>query len=271
MRELASIRKILTIAGSDCSGGAGIQADIKTITAHGHYAMSAITALTAQNTTGVFGVMDATPDFVAQQIDCVFDDIRPDAVKIGMVSNDRIIRVIAARLQAHGACRVVVDPVMVATSGSRLLDEDAVDALVTCLMPLADLVTPNIPEAEVLCGMTIRSKADMEAAGRKISAGLPGCVLIKGGHLADTADDLLVCGRNSSLPGHVHWFPSERVKNPNTHGTGCTLSSAIACRLAEGHSVEGSVLRAKAYVTEALRAMLDLGKGSGPLHHMAGR
>ena len=271
MRNSATIRKILTIAGSDCSGGAGIQADIKTIAAHGHYAMSAITALTAQNTTGVFGVMEATPEFVALQIDCVFEDIPPDAVKIGMVSNERIIRTIAERLRTHGARRIVVDPVMVATSGSRLLDGGAVDALMSCLMPLADLVTPNIPEAEVLSGMAIRSKEDMEEAGRVIAGSLPGNVMIKGGHLADTADDLLVFGRDSGKAGRLHWLPSERVRNPNTHGTGCTLSSAIACRLAEGHSVEGSVMRAKAYVTEALRAMLDLGRGSGPLDHMAGR
>ncbi|RKJ76456.1 MULTISPECIES: bifunctional hydroxymethylpyrimidine kinase/phosphomethylpyrimidine kinase [unclassified Pyramidobacter] len=255
------ICKVLTIAGSDCSGGAGVQADLKTMAAHKVYGMSAITALTAQNTTGVFGVLEASPEFVAQQIDCVFDDIRPDAVKIGMVSSAAIISTIAARLKAFGARNVVVDPVMVATSGSRLLDEDATGALRGELLPLGTVITPNIPEAEALCGFAIADHGDMERAARRLAAGLGGAVLIKGGHLTDCADDLLLS------EGRLVWLNSPRLDNPNTHGTGCTLSSAIACHLAMGRGVEESVRRAKAYVTGALRAGLDLGRGSGPLDH----
>ncbi|OON89339.1 bifunctional hydroxymethylpyrimidine kinase/phosphomethylpyrimidine kinase [Pyramidobacter sp. C12-8] len=255
------ICKVLTIAGSDCSGGAGVQADLKTMAAHKVYGMSAITALTAQNTTGVFGVLEASPEFVAQQIDCVFDDIRPDAVKIGMVSSAAIISTIAARLKAFGARNVVVDPVMVATSGSRLLDEDATGALRGELLPLGTVITPNIPEAEALCGFAIADHGDMERAARRLAAGLGGAVLIKGGHLSDCADDLLLS------EGRLVWLNSPRLDNPNTHGTGCTLSSAIACHLAMGRGVEESVRRAKAYVTGALRAGLDLGRGSGPLDH----
>lgn len=255
------ICKVLTIAGSDCSGGAGVQADLKTMAAHKVYGMSAITALTAQNTTGVFGVLEASPEFVAQQIDCVFDDIRPDAVKIGMVSSAAIISTIAARLKAFGARNVVVDPVMVATSGSRLLDEDATGALRGELLPLGTVITPNIPEAEALCGFAIADHGDMERAARRLAAGLGGAVLIKGGHLTDCADDLLLS------EGRLVWLNSPRLDNPNTHGTGCTLSSAIACHLAMGRGVEESVRRAKAYVTGALRAGLDLGRGSGPLAH----
>lgn len=255
------IYKVLTIAGSDCSGGAGVQADLKTMAAHKVYGMSAITALTAQNTTGVFGVLEASPEFVAQQIDCVFDDIRPDAVKIGMVSSAAIISAIAARLKAFDARNVVVDPVMVATSGSRLLDEDATDALRGELLPLGTVITPNIPEAETLCGFAIADHDDMERAARRLAAGLGGAVLIKGGHLTDCADDLLFS------EGRPVWLNSPRLGNPNTHGTGCTLSSAIACNLAVGRSVEESVRRAKAYVTGALRAGLNLGRGPGPLDH----
>lgn len=255
------IYKVLTIAGSDCSGGAGIQADLKTMAAHKVYGMSAITALTAQNTTGVFGVLEASPEFVAQQIDCVFDDIRPDAVKIGMVSSAAIISTIAARLKAFGAHNVVVDPVMVATSGSRLLDEDATAALRGELLPLGTVITPNIPEAEALCGFAIVDHGDMERAARRLASGLGGAVLIKGGHLTNCADDLLLS------EGRLVWLNSPRLDNPNTHGTGCTLSSAIACNLAMGRGVEESVRRAKAYVTGALRAGLNLGRGPGPLDH----
>ncbi len=255
------MKKILTIAGSDCSGGAGIQADVKTITAHGMYAMSAITALTAQNTTGVYGVMEATPEFVGQQIDCIFTDIRPDAVKIGMVSNAAIIEVIAAKLQQYQAENVVVDPVMVATSGSKLLSDDAMDALKTRLLPLASVITPNIPEAESLCGFAIATKDDMLRAAESIAVNVRGSVLIKGGHLADRADDLLYAD------GKAHWFELPKIDNPNTHGTGCTLSSAIACNLALGHTKAGSIARAKDYITGCLLAGLDLGQGSGPLNH----
>lgn len=255
------MKKVLTIAGSDCSGGAGIQADIKTITAHKMYAMSAITALTAQNTTGVYGVTEVPAEFVGQQLDCIFTDIVPDAVKIGMVSNANIIAVIAAKLKDYHAKNIVVDPVMVSTSGSKLLSSDAIDALKTKLIPLADLITPNLPEAESLCGFSIETAQEMLQAAEKISAMLGGSVLIKGGHLTDSADDLLYTN------GEAVWFRSQKIDNPNTHGTGCTLSSTIACNLADGYSVAESVKNAKEYITGALAANLDLGKGSGPLNH----
>ena len=254
--------KVLTIAGSDSSGGAGIQADLKTMAAHKVFGMSAITALTAQNTTGVAGVLEATPEFVAQQIDCVFTDIRPDAVKIGMVSNAEIIKAIAAKLKEYGAEKIVVDPVMVATSGSALMRGGTVATLCEELIPLATVVTPNIPEAEVLSGTEIADVGGMEAAARAIAGKLGVAVLVKGGHLTDSADDILF------IDGKVVRLKGERVDNPNTHGTGCTLSSAIACNLAAGYGVEESVKRAKDYITGALRAGLDLGKGSGPLDHM---
>ncbi len=255
------IKKVLTIAGSDPSGGAGIQADIKTITVHKMYAMSAITALTAQNTTGVYGIFDVTPEFVGQQIDCIFNDIRPDAVKIGMVSNGKIISTIADKLLLYKAENIVVDPVMVSTSGSRLLTEEATDMLLTKLLPVGTVITPNIPEAEAISGLTIKCKDDMVKAAEKISESIRGGVLIKGGHFEDTADDLLLAN------GKISWFTSERVENPNTHGTGCTLSSAIACNLAAGYTLVDSIVRAKDYITGALKAGLDLGKGRGPLEH----
>ncbi len=255
------MKKVLTIAGSDCSGGAGIQADIKTITVHKQYAMSAITALTAQNTTGVFGIMEASSEFVAQQLDCIFSDIRPDAVKIGMVSSSAIILEIAEKLKEYKAENIVIDPVMVSTSGSRLLSDEAMEALITRLLPLGRVITPNIPEAEALCGFRIESEEDMVRAAERISQFVLGAVLIKGGHLEDTADDLLY------EDGKALWYHGGKVSNPNTHGTGCTLSSAIACNLAEGYTLEKSVENAKAFITGALRAGLDLGKGSGPLDH----
>ncbi|MEA4895687.1 MAG: bifunctional hydroxymethylpyrimidine kinase/phosphomethylpyrimidine kinase [Oscillospiraceae bacterium] len=255
------MKKVLTIAGSDCSGGAGIQADIKTITVHKMYAMSAITALTAQNTTGVYGIEEASPGFVASQLDCIFSDIRPDAVKIGMVSNAEIISVIADKLIEYSAENIVVDPVMVSTSGSRLLSPDAINALLTRLLPLGTVITPNIPEAEVLCGFEIKSRDDMLHAASAIGKGLSSAVLIKGGHLSNDASDLLYSD------GKALWLNGEKVDNPNTHGTGCTLSSAIACNLAAGHSLEKSVENAKSYITGALKAKLDLGRGSGPLDH----
>lgn len=255
------MRKVLTIAGSDCSGGAGIQADIKTITAHRMYAMSAITALTAQNTTGVYGVSEVDPDFVAKQLDCIFTDIFPDAVKIGMVSNAAIIEVIAAKLVEYKARNIVVDPVMVSTSGSRLFDDGAVLTLVSRILPLADLITPNIPEAECLCGFEIGSMEDMKRAAEAIGGRLEGGVLIKGGHFCEGSDDLL-CYR-----GIFTVFEGERIDNPNTHGTGCTLSSAIACGLADGCGIEESVRHAKEYISGALMAQLNLGRGKGPLNH----
>lgn len=255
------MKTALSIAGSDSSGGAGIQADLKTMTMNGVYAMSAITALTAQNTVGVSGIMEVEPEFLQQQIDAVFEDIRPDAVKIGMVSSGRLIETIARRLRHYRAENIVVDPVMVSTSGSRLLAEEAVEALQKMLLPLAALVTPNIPEAEVLSGKTISTKLDMEAAAKQIS-GRYGCpVLLKGGHGISDADDLLYDN------GAFCWFEGARINNPNTHGTGCTLSSAIAANLAKGYDKKNAVRRAKDYVSGALLAMLDLGKGSGPMNH----
>jgi hydroxymethylpyrimidine/phosphomethylpyrimidine kinase len=251
----------LSIAGSDCSGGAGIQADIKTITAHKLYAMSVVTALTAQNTTGVSAIQEATPEFVAQQLDAVFTDIFPDAVKIGMVSNAGIIRAIAERLTYYRAPAIVLDPVMISSSGSRLLSGDAQNALMSELFPVAMLVTPNIPEAETLSGMAIQNRDGMLKAARALADGYNTNVLIKGGHSAEDAADLL-------YDGEALWLEGARVDNPNTHGTGCTLSSAIACGLAAGKPLAESVRSAKAYVTKALEAMLDLGLGSGPLEHM---
>ena len=256
------MKTALTIAGSDSSGGAGIQADIKTMTANGVYATSAITALTAQNTTGVYGILESTPEFLANQLDCIFTDIFPDAVKTGMVSSTALIAVIADKLRQYGARNIVVDPVMVATSGARLISEEAVDALKEKLLPLATLLTPNIPEAEVLSGMTIENAADMEKAARAISEKYGCAVLCKGGHQISDADDLL--WRN----GAGVWFRGRRIQNSNTHGTGCTLSSAIAANLAKGYDLDRSVQRAKDYISGALAAMLDLGKGSGPMDHM---
>ncbi|MCD8333066.1 MAG: bifunctional hydroxymethylpyrimidine kinase/phosphomethylpyrimidine kinase [Clostridiales bacterium] len=261
MRTLRNRKTALTIAGSDCSGGAGIQADIKTMMANGVYAMSAVTALTAQNTTGVAAIMESSPDFLRQQLDCIFTDIYPDAVKIGMVSSAGLIRVIAERLAYYEAKNIVVDPVMVATSGSSLLDEEAVDVLTHVLLPMAAVVTPNIPEAEILSGISIASAKDMVSAAEKISRTWQCAVLLKGGHSLNDANDLLY------RDGHFTWFQGQRIDNPNTHGTGCTLSSAIAANLAKGCDLEESIRRAKEYLSRALGAMLDLGKGSGPLDH----
>lgn len=257
------MKTVLTIAGSDSSGGAGIQADLKTIAAHKLYGMSVITALTAQNTTGVFGIFEAEAPFVAAQMDAVFTDIFPDAVKIGMVSNTEIIRTIAGHLRHYHPKNIVVDPVMVSTSGSALLSPDAAGALCEELLPLATVITPNIPEAEKLSGETIKSKSDMERLGRKIAEKYSVNVLMKGGHSMEDANDCLVLYDTDQ----ALWFKGERVNNPNTHGTGCTLSSAIACGLAEGKTLEESVASAKAYITRALKAGLNLGKGSGPLNH----
>ena len=260
-REKTRMRTALTIAGSDSSGGAGIQADIKTMMANGVFAMSAITALTAQNTTGVEAILNATPEFLGQELDCIFTDIYPDAVKIGMVSDKELIRMIAAKLKQYDAKNVVVDPVMVATSGARLISEDAIETLKAELFPLAKILTPNIPETEELTGMKITSAADMEAAAKKISETYHCAVLCKGGHKLNDANDLLWS------EGKGRWFSGKRIDNPNTHGTGCTLSSAIASNLAKGFDLETSVERAKDYISGALAAMLDLGKGSGPMDH----
>ena len=255
------MRTALTIAGSDSSGGAGIQADIKTMTANGVFAMSAVTALTAQNTTGVTGIMEVSPEFLKEQIDCIFTDIRPDAVKIGMVSSAELIRAIAEKLKEYQAENIVVDPVMVATSGAKLISDDAIGTLKEALLPMADILTPNITEAEVLSGMEVKTEEDMVKAAEKISRTYRCAVLLKGGHQLNDANDLLCRG------GEHRWFYGKRIDNPNTHGTGCTLSSAIASNLAKGFGMETAVERAKAYISGALGAMLDLGKGSGPMNH----
>lgn len=256
------MKTVLTIAGSDCSGGAGIQADIKTIAAQHMYAMSVITALTAQNTTGVSGVQEISPDFVAKQLDCIFTDIPPDSVKIGMLSGEGTIRAVAAKLRQYGAKNVVVDPVMVSTSGTSLLSEAGRRALWEELLPLSTLVTPNLPEAQVFSGQPVETEGDMLRAAREISRRCCCAVLIKGGHLAGDAADLLY------EEGKALWLRTRRISNPNTHGTGCTLSSAIASNLAKGYDLDQSVERAKEYISGALAAMLDLGRGSGPMNHM---
>ena len=251
----------LTIAGSDSSGGAGIQADIKTMTANRVYAMSAITALTAQNTTGVTDIMEVTPKFLAEQLDSIFTDIYPDAIKTGMVSSSELIEIIAEKLTEYHAKNIVVDPVMVATSGARLISEDAISVLKSKLLPLATVITPNIPEAEVLSEMEIHNEEEMIKAAAVISEKYDCAVLCKGGHSINDANDLLY--RN----GEYKWFYGKRINNPNTHGTGCTLSSAIASNLAKGRDLDTSVEKAKEYISGALSAMLDLGKGSGPMNH----
>ena len=255
------MKTALTIAGSDSSGGAGIQADLKTMLANGVYGMSAITALTAQNTTGVSAIMEVTPEFLEKELDAVFTDIRPDAVKIGMVSSAPLIEVIADRLSFYQADHVVADPVMVATSGARLIGDDAVEALKERLLPLASLVTPNIPEAEVLSGCKIQSEEDMETAARIISHTYGCSVLLKGGHRINDANDYLYRKEQGT------WLYGKRIENPNTHGTGCTLSSAIASNLAKGMEMKDAVAQAKRYLSAALGAQLDLGRGSGPMDH----
>lgn len=255
------IKAALTIAGSDCSGGAGIQADLKTMLANGVYGMSAITALTGQNTLGVTAVSEVSPVFLGQQLDAVFTDIFPDAVKTGMTANAQLIEVIAEKLIFYKARNIVVDPVMIATSGARLISENAVELLKKKLLPIATLVTPNIPEAEVLSGLRISDKEDMEQAARLIADKCGCAVLLKGGHSINDANDLL-CEN-----GEMTWFSGRRIDNPNTHGTGCTLSSAIASNLAKGYDIKAAVSLAKEYISGALSAMLDLGKGSGPMHH----
>ena len=255
------MKTAITIAGSDSSGGAGIQADIKTMITNGVYAMSAITALTAQNTTGVTSILNATPEFLGQELDSIFTDIYPDAVKIGMVSDKELIKVIAAKLRQYEAKNIVVDPVMVATSGAKLISDDAADTLKEELFPLASVLTPNIPEAEVLSGMKIETAEDMIKAAAAIGEKYSCAVLCKGGHQLNDANDLLW------REGDYKWFQGKRINNPNTHGTACTLSSAIASNLAKGFDLDTSVERAKKYISGALAAMLDLGKGSGPMNH----
>lgn len=255
------MRTALTIAGSDSSGGAGIQADIKTMLANGVYAMSAITALTAQNTIGVTNIMEVTPEFLGEQLDNIFTDIYPDAVKIGMVSSSRLIVVISEKLKQYQAKNIVLDPVMLATSGEKLISDDAMDSLKEYLLPMANILTPNIPEAEFFSEVSIRTQKDMIKAAKIISETYSCAVLCKGGHQLNDANDLLY------QRGYYQWFYGERINNPNTHGTGCTLSSAIASNLAKGFKLDKSVERAKEYISGALKSMLDLGKGSGPMDH----
>ena len=252
---------VLTIAGTDPTGGAGVQADLKTFMAHNVYGMSIITALVAQNTLGVKDIMNVTPDFLEEQFDCVFNDIFPDALKIGMVSETELIHTIVKKLKQYHARHIVVDPVMVSTSGSRLIEDSALDALKYELIPLSEIITPNIPEAEVLIGKRIKSKEDMIRAAQDIRQWYQGDILIKGGHFEDRADDLLY-HNNEKI-----WLECEHIDNPNTHGTGCTLSSAIASHLASGYDMITSVRKAKDYISGALKANLDLGHGSGPLNH----
>lgn len=256
-----TLRKVLTIAGSDSSGGAGIQADLKTMSAHNCYGMSVITALTAQNTKGVFGIQSVDDKFISQQIDCIFTDIRPDAVKIGMVSSLDSITAIADGLRKYRPSHVVLDPVMISTSGHKLLDDNAINALKLELMPLSDLITPNLSEAELLAGISITSQEDMILAAKKIAKIYRGHILIKGGHLDDDASDLLYSNHQ------IKWFKGKRINNSNTHGTGCTLSSAIASNLAKGYPIIKSIEISKHYITEAINDQLDLGHGRGPLNH----
>ena len=255
------MKSVLTIAGSDSIGGAGIQADIKSITCNGCYAMTAITAMTAQNTLGVKSIQESSPEFLEDQIDAIFADIVPDAVKIGMVSNRKLIEIISRKLKEYGAKNIVLDPVMVATSGAKLISEDAIEILKENLIPLATLITPNIPESEILSGMKIETEEQMVYAAKHISEKFKTAVLVKGGHSINDANDVLYAD------GKFLWFPQERIENPNTHGTGCTLSSAIASHLAKGEPIECAINSAKKYLTECLKAGLDLGKGSGPLMH----
>ena len=254
----------LSIAGSDCSGGAGIQADIKTMMMNGVYAMSAITALTAQNTTGVWGIQQTSPEFLKLQIEAVFNDIVPDSVKIGMISSAELINVVADTLTFFKAKNIVVDPVMVSTSGSRLMKPDAISVLKERLFPLATLVTPNIPEAEILSGSTINDESDVKRIAKSIADKYNCAVLLKGGHSTNGANDLLY------TDGAFHWLYGKRIDNQNTHGTGCTLSSAIASNLAKGYRVPEAVKRAKEYISDALSEGLNLGAGSGPLMHNFG-
>ena len=254
---------VLTIAGSDSSGGAGIQADLKTIAALGAFGMSAITALTAQNTMGVTGISEVKPEFLRKQISAVFEDIRPDAVKIGMVPNAEQVAVIASELKKYSAKHIVVDPVMVATSGSRLTKTDAVRAMTEELFPLAEIITPNLSELSALVDWDIKTTDEMADAAERIAKRYNTTVLAKGGHLKDDAVDILAFPK-----GALYALKSKRIDNLNTHGTGCTLSSAIATNLAKGITLKESVKQAKEYVRGAIAAKLNLGKGRGPLNHM---
>lgn len=255
------MKTALTIAGSDCSGGAGIQADLKTMITNDVYGMSVITSLTAQNTLGILEIFDVTPEFLEKQLDSIFLDIFPDAIKIGMVSSKELIEVIVAKLKKYNAKNIIIDPVMISTSGTRLINDEAIDILKNELFPLATLLTPNIPEIEFLAGLKIDSREKMVEGSRIISEYFKCAVLCKGGHSVDNSDDLLY------FDGKEKWYLEKRINNPNTHGTGCTLSSAITSNIAKGYSLEESIERAKKYISASLREMLNLGKGIGPLKH----
>ncbi len=255
------MKTVLSIAGSDSIGGAGIQADIKTMITNGVYAMTALTAITAQNTIGVTDILEVTPEILKNQIEAVFEDIYPNAVKIGMVSSSLLINTIADELKKYNAKNIVVDPVMISTSGSNLIETSAISTLKEKLIPISTLITPNIPEAEVLSGMEIKDENHMCIAGKKIFNTYGCAVLLKGGHNINDSNDLLC------INGEIKWFYGKRINNPNTHGTGCTLSSAIACNLAKGYTIEESVERGKNYISLALEDMMDLGKGIGPMNH----
>lgn len=255
------MKTVLAIAGSDCSGGAGIQADLKTMLANGVYGMSVITSLTAQNTTSVRSFSNVSPEFLSDQIDMVFEDIVPDAVKTGMIPSRELVETIADKLRYYGVRNLVVDPVMAATSGADLSTSESVTALTEKLIPLSSVVTPNIAEAEVLSGMKINNKDDMIKAAKVIRSTCGCSVLIKGGHSEDNSDDILY------HKGEIFVFESRKINNKNTHGTGCTLSSAIACNLAKGMDLPDAVKHAKEYITGAIDSGLDLGHGRGPLDH----
>lgn len=264
------MKAVLSIAGSDCSGGAGIQADIKAMTMNGVYAMTAITALTAQNTTGVSAIMEVPPEFLEGQLEMIFEDIPPQAVKIGMIPSATLMETVASVLTRYQPPNIVIDPVMVATSGSALMERSALQTLKKRLFPLAALITPNIPEAQALSGVTIQQREDMEAAARIIWEECQRPVLVKGGHLLQGAEPDLLKTTNDLLYSKegAQWFCGPRIHNSNTHGTGCTLSSTIATNLAKGQRLEEAVSGAKDYVRQALAAMLDLGQGRGPLNHL---
>lgn len=256
------MKRALTIAGSDSSGGAGIQADIKTMTSLDIYGMSAITALTAQNTMGVMDIMEVSPKFLEKQLDSIFTDIFPHAIKIGMVSSVELIEVISERLNYYDGKNIVIDPVMVSTSGSKLLQDNSIESLKRHLFPLGILLTPNIPEGSILSGITIENEGDMMKAAKSIGDEYNSAVLLKGGHSINDANDVLY------MDNEFIWFRGERIENPNTHGTGCTLSSAIASYLALGNDLSQSIRMAKKYISGALKSMLNLGRGRGPLNHM---
>jgi len=261
--------RTLTIAGSDSGGGAGIQADLKTFSALGCFGMSAIAALTAQNTVAVKGIYKVSPDFVAEQINAVIEDIGVDAVKIGMLQSPEIIKTVADRLKNYGIEKIVLDPVMVAKSGDKLLQDDAIDALKKELIPITEIITPNIPEAEVLTNTKIEDQNSIEKASKLLADLGAKSVLIKGGHSgADESSDCLLIKKDNTRY-EIIWLKSARIESKNTHGTGCTLSSAIASFLAKGCSTVESVKSAKAYITAAIKAGADfeLGKGHGPVHH----